>query len=44
MRGKEDYRAKVFLFNFEEQNKYKMMKKRELHQVIFGERSKGRSN
>jgi hypothetical protein len=32
----------VLQFNFEEQNKYKRMKKRELHHVIFGERNKSR--
>ena len=36
--SKLSYASKIYLMNFEEQNKYRRMKKRELHHLIFGEK------
>jgi hypothetical protein len=41
-KGKEDLKTKILQLQFEEQNKYKRMKKRDIHQVIFGDRNRNR--
>lgn len=39
IKNKKDYKTKIFLVDFEQQNKYKRMKKRDIHQIVFGERT-----